>query len=65
MIAAVGTLADDMGLDKVSLHVWADNEPALNLYRKSGFEIVREIPMPSDERQRHSGGMCLMVADVS
>jgi ribosomal protein S18 acetylase RimI-like enzyme len=45
----------DMGFDRLSLIVSTNNDAALGLYRKLGFEVVKEVPMqgtdilPEDE----------------
>lgn len=64
LLGCVGELTAELAFDTVTLHVWADNAPALHLYRSSGFEIVETIPIESDERLHHAGGMHLMSAPL-
>jgi len=64
LVGAVGALADDIGLEKISLHVWSDNAPAVMLYRKIGFDVAREIAMPRDPLLHHEGCMYLMSVDT-
>jgi ribosomal protein S18 acetylase RimI-like enzyme len=40
------SLAQEQGHKALSLHAWADNVPAVNLYRESGFAVAREIALP-------------------
>ncbi len=40
LMAAMIDLADNwLGLRRIEMEVWADNEPAIHLYRKFGFEV--------------------------
>ena len=40
LMAAMIDLADNwLGLRRIELEVWADNEPAIHLYKKFGFEV--------------------------
>jgi L-phenylalanine/L-methionine N-acetyltransferase len=40
LMAAMVDLADNwLGLRRIELEVWADNEPAIHLYKKFGFEV--------------------------
>jgi len=64
LLGCVGELTAELALDTVTLHVWADNEPAIGLYRSSGFEIVETIPIEPHERLPHEGGMHLMSAPL-
>lgn len=48
------------GFDRVTLHVWADNEPALRLYAGEGFEEIGRAGIPWHPRLPHQGGSILM-----
>ena len=62
-------VADEMALEIgakfLSLHVWAANEAAFNLYTKRGFEPVEEIIIPQTEYLHHADPMVLMRAPVT
>jgi ribosomal protein S18 acetylase RimI-like enzyme len=60
-----GALAQEQGQDTLSLHAWSDNTAAVNLYRDSGFAVVREIPVaPTANAGVASRIMLLMKADL-
>jgi GNAT superfamily N-acetyltransferase len=44
-------------VESVSLIVFADNEPALRLYRRQGFEAVRRVDVAPHVRIPHQGGV--------
>ncbi|MBY6261485.1 GNAT family N-acetyltransferase [Azospirillum sp. 412522] len=48
------------GFDRVTLHVWADNEPARHLYAGEGFEEIGRAAIPWHPRLPHQGGSILM-----
>ena len=48
------------GFDRVTLHVWADNEPARRLYAGEGFEAIGRAEIPWHPRLPHQGGSILM-----
>lgn len=48
------------GFDRVTLHVWADNEPARRLYSGEGFEEIGRADIPWHPRLPHQGGSILM-----
>lgn len=50
----------EAGLDRLSLHVWADNIPALNFYKARGFVEVGVAAIPPHPRLPHNGGSILM-----
>ena len=57
-------MAKDMGLAKISLHVWADNERALRFYRRHGFQTVRHFDVPRQRLLPHDGGNMLLSRPV-
>ncbi len=48
------------GFDRVTLHVWADNEAARRLYAGEGFEEIGRAGIPWHPRLPHQGGSILM-----
>lgn len=50
----------EFGYDRLSLHVWADNVPALNFYKARGFVEVGVAEIPPHPRLPHHGGSILM-----
>jgi ribosomal protein S18 acetylase RimI-like enzyme len=50
----------EAGYDRLSLHVWADNGPALNLYKLRGFVELGVAEIPPHPRLPHHGGSILM-----
>lgn len=54
------TRARDLGFDRVSLHVWADNTGALNFYKACGFVEVGVAQVSAHPRLAHEGGSIVM-----
>lgn len=52
------------GFDRLSLHVWADNDIARSLYEGFGFEAVATIPIAATRNLNHPAGMILMQAVI-
>jgi ribosomal protein S18 acetylase RimI-like enzyme len=52
--------AQDGGLDRLSLHVWADNLTAREFYRRRGFVDVAVADVAPHARLAHRGGSVLM-----
>lgn len=50
----------EAGYDRLSLHVWADNSPALKFYKLRGFVEVAVAAIPPHPRLPHHGGSILM-----
>lgn len=48
------------GFDRVTLHVWADNDAARRLYAKEGFVELGRAAIPWHERLPHQGGSVLL-----
>lgn len=61
LIEAVAERAGKAGFTELSLRVFADNTPALGLYRTCGFETVASVDIPPLPRLPHDGGVLLMV----
>lgn len=62
-----GTLLDlaiewaaERGFAGLSLHVWEDNEPAMELYRARVFHEVSRFPSPEADVFRHRGPILLL-----
>ncbi len=64
LLDGVMAFAAEEGFGRVSLHVWADNAPALALYRSRGFETLQEIDVPRRRLMPHDGGKLLMAANI-
>lgn len=54
------TCAAEAGYDRLSLHVWADNIPAVNFYQARRFVQVGIAEIPQHPRLPHHGGSLLM-----
>ena len=54
------TRTAEAGYDRLSLHVWADNVPALKFYKERGFVEVGVAEVPPHPRLPHDGGSILM-----
>jgi GNAT superfamily N-acetyltransferase len=52
--------AREAGLDRLSLHVWADNTNAVQFYRTKGFVALHVAEVAPDSRLPHVGGSVLM-----
>lgn len=57
--------AQQEGYAVLSLIVFADNISAQRLYRRSGFEIVKNIELKPHTLLPHEGGCLLMKADIT
>lgn len=57
--------AREAGLDRVSLHVWADNAAARRLYARHGFVEIATAPVAEHPRLRHVGGSILMCKQLA
>lgn len=60
LLAWVYGRARSGGFDRVTLHVWADNESARSLYAEEGFEELARADVPWHERLPHQGGSILL-----
>ncbi len=56
--------AREKGRRVVSLIAFADNTPALALYRRQGFEVVQTVRLDSAPLIAHQGGCVLMRCDL-
>ncbi len=57
--------AKNQGLNKLSLHAWADNTRAIKLYESKGFHEVETFPIEKHKQlQAHEGGIVLMAVDL-
>ncbi|MDF1793611.1 MAG: GNAT family N-acetyltransferase [Thalassobaculaceae bacterium] len=64
LIEAVADKARGEGFAELSLRVFADNAPAIGLYRKTGFETVASVEIPHHPRLPREGGVLLMVREL-
>ena len=56
--------AGEEGYRIMSLIVFADNIPALNLYRSLGFQVQRRVELGENELIPHTGGCLLLRLDL-
>jgi len=56
--------AENEGFAKCSLYVMAGNIPAIELYKKRGFEVVNNYHMPQHRLLYFPGDMLLMTCAV-
>ena len=63
-IDIASSLALESGLNRLSLHVWADNTRAINFYNRHNFLIVKRIPVEPHTLLPHQGGKLLMAKDL-
>ncbi|WP_395022678.1 GNAT family N-acetyltransferase [Dongia sp.] len=64
LLGCCGDLALSAGQSRLSLHVWADNQVALELYRKLGFDETQRIPVRLGGNSRPDSEMVLMTAPL-
>lgn len=57
--------AKDLGFDRLSLHVWADNLAARNFYQVRGFVELGTADMAQHPRLSHIGGSILMSKTIA
>lgn len=57
--------AAQRGFDRVSLHVWADNEPARRLYESEGFVVRDRARIAPHPRLTRSGDSLLMLRQLA
>ena len=60
LIERVSRHAEANGFDCLTLHVWADNQPAQRLYRSAGFAVVARAEVVDHPDLSHRGGSLLM-----
>ncbi|WP_028796277.1 GNAT family N-acetyltransferase [Thalassobaculum salexigens] len=64
LIETVADKARAAGFSELTLRVFADNAPALGLYRKCGFREVDAVDIPPLPRLPHEGGVRLLLRDL-
>jgi ribosomal protein S18 acetylase RimI-like enzyme len=64
LVGCCGDLALSAGQSQLSLHVWADNDAALQLYRSLGFDEIERIPVRLRANGRPDSEMVLMTAPL-
>ena len=60
LVEQVSRHARANGYDRLTLHVWADNEPAQRLYRRAGFTVAAHAEVADHPELSHRGGSLLM-----
>ena len=56
--------AREAGFDNLSLFVFADNTGAQRLYRRCGFEVVKNVDLKPHQLIPHEGGSYLMKCEI-
>jgi ribosomal protein S18 acetylase RimI-like enzyme len=64
MLSIARKQARERGFGTLSLMVFEQNEGAVKLYERSGFEVARRAPVVPHELIHHTGDVLLMVAEV-
>lgn len=64
LIALTKKRAKELGYDKLTLLVMADNETALKVYAKNGFAKVKHVELQPNEFIPHVGGVYLLACEV-
>ncbi len=57
-------LAVEEGLSSISLHAWADNQPALSMYGALGFTERDKVPVSLRLHPERTAGMLLLAAPL-
>jgi ribosomal protein S18 acetylase RimI-like enzyme len=57
-------MAREMGLPRISLHVWDDNARAMRFYRRCGFVVARHFDVPRHRQLPHDGGNSLLILEI-
>lgn len=58
-------MAREMGLCRISLHVWNDNARALRFYSRHGFQATARYDVPRHRQLPHDHGYSLLVRPLS
>ena len=64
LLACARVKAIEQGLSLLSLHVFEQNEGAVRLYRRLGFEIAKRSPIVSHARVIYGGNIALMTCPL-
>ena len=65
LLSLVQERAAREGYDALSLIVFADNQPAVQLYKKVGFHVVTRVELKRNQFIQHDGGCLLMNREIS
>jgi len=65
LLPQAGLWASALGFSTLLLHVWQDNAPAIRLYEKSGFEVLREVAIPERMKMGHEVNKWLMAKNLT
>lgn len=65
LIGLVKAIGWDKGYRTLSLITFADNEPAMRVYRSIGFETVRHVEVLPNQFIDHEGGCLLLKCDIA
>ena len=64
LIARVKATAVENGYHTLSLIVFADNRPAIQLYERNGFEVAQRVALQANEYIKHAEGCWLMKCEI-
>ena len=64
MLSIASKQARERGFDKLSLLVFEQNEGAVRLYERNGFEVVDRAPVVPHDLIHHTGEVLLMASEV-
>jgi ribosomal protein S18 acetylase RimI-like enzyme len=64
MLSIASQQAREGGFDKLSLLVFEQNEGAVRLYERNGFEVVDRAPVVPHDMIHHTGEVLLMASEV-
>lgn len=59
LINEVAAEAKSLQLRSITLHVWADNLPAIEFYKRVGFKLIARVDIPWNVDLPHVGGSLL------
>jgi ribosomal protein S18 acetylase RimI-like enzyme len=64
MLSIAREQAHELGFDTLSLQVFEQNEGAVRLYERNGFEVAGRAPVVPHERIQHTGDVLSMASEI-